>query len=262
MLDLRKLKSLFNIEINKPIINIEINKSQSDSKEYIYKESEKKLEIFLDNLSSEKKKQFKPFIRDAIDGDCKLFEKETAELLDRLYQYKSNPGEDTKIKKFFENIILPHDYEALESALYLRKEFSNCRNISKLKKDIRRRFGDRGSNIANLCTAGYFEEFLQPLYNDSPNMFKELYELIVDKGILAVFVHKNMSPDIISDQISTKIQTCQKYGIKFFHIHGLGKTNINTIKNFIEGKRDFFKFFEKKIYESGDKDLIIVEILL
>lgn len=270
-----KLKALLNIEVNKELININLKdlihiefKNKSDNKiksdnEFEYTEAERKLEILLDNLTSERREQLKPIIKEAIEADYKLLEEETANLLDKLYKYNSDPGEDAQIKRFFEGIIPPADYDALESALYLRREFSNDGDVSKLKKDIRKKFGDRGGNIANLCTAGYFEGFLMPLYNNaSAERFGELYESIVGRSIIAIFVHRNMQEDEIARQITTKVEACERYGIDFLHIHGIGQKNIQKIKEFIEEQKEFFDFFEKNIYESEDKDIIIVGLLL
>ena len=253
----------------KPLINIKINSGNvtDSNKEYRYNERENKLEIFLDNMSHERKEELKPIIIEAIDVDKKqLLEETVAECLNRIREYNKSPGEDKRIKNFFKDIIPPSDYEALEASLYLRREFSKREdesNIKKLKKDIQDKFGERGNNITNLCTAGYFEGFLEPLYNDTTkDLFKEIYEQVVGKGILTVFVYKDMNENEIIIQIKNKIKISRRYGMPFIHIHGIGKTNIQKIKNFITIQRDFLKFFEKKIHESEDGSILILELYL
>ncbi|MCG2781997.1 MAG: hypothetical protein L6243_00245 [Candidatus Altiarchaeales archaeon] len=263
---LDRLKGLFNIDINSPIINVVYKKNSDNTtnshNEVEYNKSERKLDVILDNISPEKNEKLKPIIGELINEDHKLLEEETADSLRGLIEYNENPGEDTQIKKFFKDILQPLDYEALESALYLRKKFAEGNDVSKAKRDLRERFGDRGGNIANLCTGGYFEDFLKPLYNSSPDKFKQLYESIVGKSIIAIFVHKNMDEDEIAYQLSTKITACKKYGIDFLHIRGIGQSNVQKIKEFIEEHKDEFDFDDKMIYESDDKGIIMVELLL
>ncbi len=265
---LEKLKGMFNIEINKPLINIcfKINSDNvtKTKKEVIYLEAENKLDILLDNIGHDKKKKLKPLIREYIElEDKKLLEEKTAIRLNEICLYNQNPGDDSKTRKFFKNIIPSVDYEALEAALYIRSEFNKGEDVSELKQDIRETFGERGSNIANLCTAGYFEGFLKPLFNnESIERFKELYELIVGKAVIAVFVHSGMKERDITRQIKNKINVSMRYGIPILYIHGIGPDNVAKIKKFIEEKEELSNFFNKTIYESDDGGIIIVELLL
>jgi hypothetical protein len=260
---LEKLKALLNIDIKESLVNVNINVNSNNTKIVEYHEAERKLDINVNNIPPEKFEQMKPIVREYIGDDKRFLDDKTCRLLDELQKYaQESGGDDNKVRKFFENIMLPDDYEALESALYIRKASRNHDDdVPKLKKDIRDSFGDRGSNIANLCTAGYFESYLMPLYNNSPQAYKEYYEKIIREGILACFVHQFMKPEDIAAEISAKIVECKKYGIPSFHIHGFGRDNVRKIKEFVEEKKEFFNYFEKNIYEQKDK-VIIIEIIL
>lgn len=267
---LEKFKALFYIPFNKSLIDIKINTGNIfvSNKEYKYNEEESKLEIFLNNMSSKRKEELIKLILESIEVDDKrLFKEGTIRSLNSIREYNESHGKDRQIKNFFKNIIPLSDYEALEASLYLRREFNKREdeaNIKKLKKDIFNKFGERGKNISNLCTAGYFEGFFVPLYNDNktkPEKFKEIYEEVVGKGILTVFVYEDMDEKEIANQIKNKIEISKKYGMPFINIHGIGKTNIEKIKNFIETQKDFLDFFEKKIiYEKGD--ILILKLSL
>lgn len=262
----KKLKDLININITAPIINIKIttnsNNTQHQNK-FDYDPSNKVLNIFLERLTNEEKQELErtmpQIIEDYLTEGNLLLLNESKELLEKLYNYNKNTI-DKQILTFFQPLIPESDIEALECSLYLREEFRKKEDVSKLKSDIRLRFGERGKNIANLSSAGYFEEFLIPLYNSSPERFKELYDLIVNKSILAVFVHKNMSTKQIKDEISDKLTLSNRYGIKFIHIHGIGESNIQIIKDCLEEKKEFFDYFEKKVYEQDN--ILIIELLL
>jgi len=262
-----KLKKLIDVDIklSAPIINININKSFNKSKDsddaYFYDKETKILHIHPDKLPEEIRKDLPNITKQYIAEGNRLLEYKTADLLEKLYQYNKD-NDDSAILEFFRPIIPPSDYEALEAALFLRAEFRKSNDVSGLKDDIRKRFGDRGNNISNLCTAGYFEEFLMPLFNSSREMFDRIYEEIVMRSIVAVFVNRGMKPDAIPYEIQRRLEISKKYGIKFIHIHGISRANVEKIISCIQEQKKFFDFFEKKIYEAPTRDLIVVELIL
>ena len=216
-------------------------------------------------LTPEKKKGLSKILHDYIhefpEEKNKLLETETSKLLNNLYKYNKEKKND-QIINFFKPIIPISDLEALDASLYLREIFKNRGNVEKLKKDIIMRFGTRGKNISNLCTAGYFEEFLMPLYNYSKEDFENVYEIIISKSAMAIFVSKDMSQFEIQNEIRKKLDISKQYGIKFIHIHGIGFKNITKIKKCIEENKKLLEFFDKNIYTNRDKNIIIVELLI
>src|SRR3989339_1623940 len=209
-----KLKALFNFELNSPLISVNVTKNSDNAfqdREFVLDENKGQLIINYDKLNLDKKQKLRQIFRDKVEGGGEIFEINSFKLLSELYNYQKSKGEDKKILDFFSSLIPKEDLEALESSLFLRRKFNEKKDIRKLKEDIRRRFGDRGNNIANLCTAGYFENFLIHLHNSSKERFAELYELIVDKSVCAVFVHGEMSPEQITSQIKNKIAISKRY---------------------------------------------------
>ena len=258
-----KLKALFNLEINSPLLSINFTRNSDNKvtgKESLYDEDDKKLYINSDKLSETKKEQFAQILKDKVNSGGEVLERGTFDLLNNLLEYHKNKGDDKKVLEFFVPIIPKGDFEALESALFIRKRFKEGKDITKFKDDLKNRFGDRGNNIANLCTAGYFEEFLIPLYNSSEDNFKKVYDVIVSKSAMAIFVHSQMDIDSITRDLKKKITLSKTYGLGFVHIHGIGETNIRIIKEWLRENKEAFSFFEKRIFE--DKGIIIVELLL
>jgi len=78
---------------------------------------------------------------------------------------------------------------------------------------------------------------------------------------MALFVHKNTDVEKIPEEITTKLYLCKKYGLKFIHIHGIGAKNIDKIKTCIEEQKEYFDYFDKKIYENDKAHIIVVELL-
>lgn len=266
---LEKLKDFVKLEfnINAPIIDntkvILIKdsfKKNSENKQPDKKtNTDKIVQINLEKIDNKQREKLKLLLQEYLENGNKLLQTDTANLLEKLYNYNKE-NDDKQILQFFNGIIPPQDLEALEASLYLRSVFRKHEDVQSLKSDIRLSFGIRGNNIANLCTAGYFEEFLIPLYNASKEKFKELYELIVGKSVLAVFVHQGTNTKVIQEEIEEKINASKKYGLKFLHIHGIGKNNVKKIKEYLSEKKEFFEFFEKKEFEKDN--IIIIELLL
>lgn len=273
---LEKLKELVKVELKLDarlidnrqitIINDSSKKGCDNEAVYIDKRNQELAYLDLSCLNDKQKKKLAPILEEYIGCGDRLLQVETSQLLENLCKYGQNrDAADRKILEFFRGIIPLKDIEALEAALYLRAAFKRHENIEKLKRDILNAFGQRGANITKLCSAGYFEGFLIPLYNETSKeaegakKFAELYGCIVDKAVLAVFVHQDMSQAEITAQISEKIEISKKYGIGFIHIRGIGRNNVTKIKQWMGGQKDSAKFIEKNVFER--ENIIIIELL-
>jgi len=139
---------------------------------YSYNKKTKELTIVASLLEKIDKPLLLDIIRSSFNFEKTIIKDSTVQLLKSYQEYASQP-KDKQILSFFENLIPEGDFSALKMALYLRYQATQKRgNISHLKADIRYRFGDRGVNIANLCSTGYFEEFMEA-YNNAGS--KELF---------------------------------------------------------------------------------------
>ncbi len=266
-----KLKKIFHFQgplINIKFINNSYNNVETKNKPIHYDANTEETLINLDEISPKQKKGIKALIDEHLNERTnKILQKETQDFFNDLHSYdKKN---DSQILTFFQKIIPPSDFEALEASLYLRNVFKNQARIGnqaerekvkKIKFDIIQAFGERGRNISNLCTSGYFEGFLKPLYNVvSKKDFNDLYEMIVGKAALALFVHEKMSSRDITSEITRKLNISIKYGIKSIHIHGIGVQNIEKIKGCLRKQEKFFNFFKQKIHEENN---ILIMILI
>lgn len=265
---LKKLVDIKNIQILPIKITIVQNSNnriqalKTKGENWAYNEDLKELFIEFHKLDAQKKNELGNLLPEAIrSGSADVFEENASNLLNRIYDYeKTAPDKD--ILRFFEKIVPKEDYEALESALFLRTAFKNYEDVSQLKRDISVRFGLRGRNISNLCTAGYFEKFFMPLYNQvNHERFGELYELIIRTSSVAVFVHSEKSEKQIFAEIEQKLAISRKYGLEFIHVHAIGNMNVQKVLALLKHKDDYFKdAFHKKIMERDG--VLIVEFIL
>ncbi len=227
----------------------------------VYKLNGNNLIIYVDKLPYKIEKQFKGAIKKEFDANnLELLLASKEELLNRLYSY--NDKNDNQALEFFKSILSNSDWEALRASLFLRGEFKNGNPVSSLKHDIIYRFGERGNVIANLCTAGYFEETMVPLYNYSHVEFHKYYDLAVERGITTLFVSRSTSPEEISREIERKIKTGKAYGQKKFHIHGIGKKNTEKIQMYLITVKGKYNFTLKNLYVGDKIEVLVVEILL
>jgi len=225
----------------------------------------KTVTIYIASLSSKENRKLKAILRDDFKNDeIYLIEDIKAQLFDNLYKYKSE-NKDGSILKFFKPILSNHDYLALRDSLFLRSRFVQNEDVRLLKKDIRYRYGERGNSISNLCTAGYFENIMIPLYNKDKTEFFQYYDIAVDRGITALFVNSKMQTKEIKSEIKRKINSAKSYGqLKTFHIHGIGKLNISNIKKcLVELKKEItIVFIERNVFLDNKTHIFVVEIIL
>jgi hypothetical protein len=251
-----------NITIN----NIIIGKGDFNTKQKIHIKN-KEVYIELENFTKKEIEKIKPQIIELYNNTKKITSLDFKKQLDlfKNYNITSDYKKDEQILIFFKKIISEDDFLALETSLYLRylftkKEFTS---VKKIKKDIIYKFGDRGKNICNLCSAGYFDRLLKEIYNSDKTKdkkeFKKIYELIITNIILAIFVNSTMEFNQIDLEITNKIYANKKYGINDLYIHGLGFKNIKNIKNWINKNKQNITI--KEIYENKEKHILIAKLI-
>ncbi len=228
---------------------------------YRYDKRNNILYVYLDVLSEELKPQLSKLVRNYVGmtTDAEFYSKHTKDLLQGLYQYTQSRKKEIELIEFFNDIIPPQDLEALESAQYIKREFYKHHPIDVEKEDLVCRFGVRGRNISNLCTAGYFDSFLMPLYNDSQELFNKIYHRMVGESMMTEFVNKVTSEKQIIRNLNRKIDACRRYKLPFLHLHGIGQVNIKKIKKIVLVAKDGVY---KKLIESSDGTIIAYEVIL
>jgi hypothetical protein len=105
-------------------------------------------------------------------------------------------------------------------------------------------YGPRGRNFANLCTAGYLEDWFLPLHRELllayPNdpvaaktKFLTVYNLVVTELPWTVFICSNTSKAKAISTVVSKINRNLQNGVRFLNLHGLGDTNAKKIASIL-----------------------------
>lgn len=222
------------------------------------------LKIDLDQLTNIQKQDFKELAKSYVQEGNYLLESDSASLLNKLYDFNKHSSYN-KYLTFFKPLIPAEDFEALLASYFMRKEHTEGGDRDKLKRfksDIQDRYGKRGALIANLCTAGYFEEYLIPIYNNEPSEFQGYYDLLVAKQALTMFIHSRMKKKEIISGLKNKIGLAKKYGLSHFYVHTKGKTNIKTVKNCLVEFEKTYEATQKTERNIEKLDIMVIQFIL
>ena len=206
----------------------------------------------------EQEEQLKEMLHSAIDAEYTVLDSKSEKtVID--YKEEEKTEDYSKVIDFFKDKLPPRDLEIIKAALYVRRCFKRGESVDKLKMDIIHIHGKRGNNIVNLCTAGYFESYLVPLYDiliedketktEAIDDFFSVFDTMAEELPFSVFVCYKMGREEVKNQIIKKLESNVKYSIKFLNIHGIGTHNIKTIRDTIseiEKSRKFKKTINEK----------------
>jgi len=214
-----------------------------------------------------KRKQLGEILRQAIqEEDHLLIEEGSKKVLDDFSAVDSTP-ENKQVLNFFRDKIPPEDIEILRTSLYLKSLHERGRSrelVGKVKEDIGRKYGQKGRNIANLCTAGYFTSIIKPLYEElsarpdfTIEQFRSRYEIIVTQYPFAVFVSRVMTVGDLKKKIKAKIKRNKRYGVRKLNIHAISMENVSKIQEVLPTLE---KEFTKKPEIDSGQNFINVRI--
>ena len=269
-----KLKDLIKVHLPqlKSLVNFNININCNNSNETVeYSQKLNRVDVNIEKLSVKERAVFAEVLHEAKEDDKILLENKSAELVEDFNEKDRSQGAQDTIS-FLKEVAPAEDIVIWRAALYIRQKFEERKDIVELKSDLVAKYGEKGRNISNLCSARYIEDLLKPNYefiieNVAEDVRKEhvkrLYGLVVNELAITIFVHFGMKEDVIKREIEAKIDQNLKYGIKFLNIHGIGKRNVQKIKETIDGVQKVFKKKGKEIENiiyNQEKDIIFARI--
>lgn len=201
-------------------------------------------QVNINGFGKEGQEQLKEILKKSVEDNGIILCDKSLEMLTDFT--KTDSSEDTKTTlNFFRGKISNIDLEILRFSIYLKKVFDRGDSVSELKSQIIQKYGERGKNICNLYSAGYFESQIKPLYellssqpDFSKDKFNTIYEIIVTESPYAIFINNRLNLEESLKQVTLKIDTSIKYGITNLNIHGIGSNNVSKILHILENIKD------------------------
>lgn len=231
---LDKLSSIINVDLS-GLKNFKIHIfNHNSSKTTVIKNSKVNvIQINIGELNKASLKELEQVISEVVNTDNGLVIEDNSQKLLQDFQAVDSKSQTQKEIEYFTGKIPQKDIEILRASIYLKSVADKGESIHDLKADIIARFGERGKNICNLYSAGYFDSQIKPLYEEVGTSdllkFSQIYEQIVTESPYAVFIHSGMSDKEVSNVVKQKMEISKKYGIKYLNIHGIGKENVDKI---------------------------------
>ncbi len=155
-----------------------------------------------------------------------------------LEDIESSVEQHRQVLSFFKGRLLPEDYKILKLAAYLKSRFDRRLPIDELLQQVYARYGQRGKNICNLYSSGYFENSFIPFYekmqqssNFSFTNFQSSFDMLVTDCPFATFVSKRTTKAELAAEIRMKLEKNRRYGITELNIHGISLENIEKIRS-------------------------------
>jgi hypothetical protein len=273
---LRRLKALLNVEINfdfsqlKQIVNIQIiNKSNVDSKVSVNSDTPA-IEVNIAQLNPKEKTELQGLLRGAYEEWGHLLKDQDCEIIQDFKQ-KENLPEVREQLAYFRPKVLPGDIPILRACLYLKASYEQGQSVAPLKAKIVDAYGTRGRNIANLCSAGYFDDWLKPLYEllreneedeaTALERFRGIYNTIVEELPWTVFVSRNTPKAEIQEEILRKLKANLRYGIRWINIHALSEPNVAKIRAVLPIVEQKYPGIRRSIAEEGSRIYVKLEVM-
>lgn len=174
-------------------------------------------------------------------GD-RAVEAEFAHLIDDATPFIELAKKDNQLLRELQGVVPSSDMSIIRAALFIRRLYKGNQNVSRYKQLISQQYGSRGTNISNLISAGYYEDYVLPTYkqllqdegDDAKGIFGDIYEEAVTQYPFAVFVAASRNHSEIKEEVVRKIQLnilSDRHGL---NIHGIGKQNQKTIMSILE----------------------------
>lgn len=173
--------------------------------------------------------------------------------------------ESTDVNKIINSIkefIPEEDIRIIRAANHVNRKFKErVGSVDRLKEDIGFRWGQRGRDITNLLTAGYFENYIVPVLTGKvetpfPKLSRaKFYEIVVNEKAFSVFVPKGITDEELKTKIiNQSIRNVEEYSRNYVNIHALGVINVRKVKNVIKELAETEQFYNFVLYSHINKN--------
>lgn len=148
---------------------------------------------------------------------------------------------DNELLDFYRTKLSPEYVDALEIAMVIRnKKHTDQQGVKELKRDVKSKYPEWGSNLCNLVSEGYFHTHFKKLYESMSGEvdFKMvMYTLKIEQIVVSlpytVFVSLYQTEDELSGVILYKLGKLQQYGTHRLLVHALNIENVKKAQDVI-----------------------------
>lgn len=192
--------------------------------------------------------ELKSFIKKEFDeGKIQFITQSSDNDLEDYNQFEKNSSDELDTINFFKDKLSLKDLQCLRTGLYIKQlQTKNKQKAIRIKDRATLQGGQRTRNIINMASAGYFESYIRPIFeNRSHEEALQEYEEIANYLPENIFVNKGMSKQKILTAVENKISEKEKYHlqVKKITINGLG-TCADTIKKTKKNLEEKFPDYE------------------
>lgn len=173
---------------------------------------------------------------------------------------------NSDVINYFKDKIPKNYLDMLKVAILVKKDYDNdSGNAMNLRKQLRDRYGLVAYTVCNLYSAGYFENFLIPYFDEkqtnknytSNDLSNDFISLMNDFP-RAIFINKQKSLTDTEKDIKERVAKNKLMGITSFKVHGIGIKNVNKIAETLTALEKEEKIFVENINRT--KGTIVAEI--
>lgn len=212
--------------------------------------------------------QLKSVILPAFENNKVLVLQEESQELLKSYKEFRESSTTTELLDFFRGKISQLDVRLLETGLYEEYLISTnqIEKAQKVKSDVISQYGQRGKNIINLASGGYYKTHIKPLYEaldeqGLANDFAGEYEQIVDELPFAIFVHSGINEESALNMLYDKAYKNVQYGVReeTIILNGFG-ANADRVEKLIPTLQKKYKRIAPKVNYLGQLKSIQVAV--
>lgn len=225
---------------------------------------ERQLIVRFNRLSDQQKKTLQGLFKEIQEQGKTFISQERTKI---LLKFKDVAPTQKLSSDFLKLTTTPGDSECFKVGVFLQMACADHFKAGICTKEdfhsersrISAKYGDRGAKILKICTAGYLDTYILPLFSMyeeskiSVAFFKEQYDLIIKEEAFSIFVNGYMGVKDIVEKIEKKMKTNREYGIPLLNIHGIGENNIRNIQSALEEKDPEKNGYERKTFRQEDK---------
>lgn len=195
----------------------------------------KSLPVDISLLSKEERLLLQKALKEALDNEQTFLLEDTPGEIDGIRESQAEP-DNKELLTILQPFLSSTDFAALRAAVVLRYMRKKGLDVIKLKGDIVHKYGDRGAKMANLCSAGYFDDAAKQLktFRSSPKFnadeFRKKLDDLISQSAFALFVQNDWPRLRTRNEIITRIRINAGYGIHQVVLHAIGEDNMEKVR--------------------------------